>query len=139
MVKDQLRGIDHVGIVVQDLAASIDWYAEKLGFRVLHRFGFPGASVAFVGLGTLRLELLQVEGAAPAAAARSDRRANLRLGGINHLAIGVIDIEAVIADLAAKGVEIASAPAEVPGSGGDRFAFILDGEGMLIELYQRAS
>lgn len=130
--------IDHVGVVVQDLAASIDWYVEKLGFEVLHRFAFPGASAAFVGLAELRLELLQVEGAASMAAERRERASNLRLGGINHLAIRVPDMAAAIAALVAKQVEIVSLPADVPGSGGEQYAFIRDGEGMLIELYQRA-
>jgi methylmalonyl-CoA/ethylmalonyl-CoA epimerase/glyoxylase I family protein len=34
----------------------------------------------------------------------------LRFGGINHFAIGVPDIEAAVADLQAKGVEIVSYP-----------------------------
>ncbi|WP_247650562.1 VOC family protein [Sphingomonas sp. S2M10] len=138
MTTQRIQGIDHVGVVVQDLAASVDWYAEKLGFRVLHPFAFPGAVAAFVGREGLRLELLQVEGAAPPAPERFDRRTNLRLGGINHLAIGVANMAAMIADLEAKGVEIVSPPVEVPGSGGELYAFIRDGEGMLIELYQRA-
>lgn len=138
MTTERFHGIDHVGVVVQDLAASIDWYVQNLGFRVLHRFAFPGASAAFVGLAGVRLELLQVDGAAPMAAERRERGSNLRLGGINHLAIGVADMAATVADLVAKGVELASPPADVPGSGGERYAFIRDGEGMLIELYQRA-
>lgn len=138
MTSGQFRSIHHVGVVVQDLAASVDWYVAMLGFRRLHSFRFPGASVAFVGLETLRLELLQVDGATPMAAERRDRMANLRLGGINHLALDIVDLDATIADLQTRGVDIAAPPMDVPGSGGERFAFIRDGEGMLIELYQQA-
>jgi catechol 2,3-dioxygenase-like lactoylglutathione lyase family enzyme len=138
MTTPLIQGIDHVGVVVQGLEASVDWYVEKLGFRVLHRFAFPGATAAFVGRDGLRLELLQVEGAAPPSPERRERMGNLRLGGINHFAIGVADMAAMIANLEAKGVEIVAPPAEVPGSGGELYAFIRDGEGMLIELYQRA-
>ena len=137
MAKD-IIGLHHVGIVVEDLEASADWYAQHLGFSRLHAFSFPGAKVIFVGLGSLRLELIQVEGAAPMAAERADRRTNIRIGGINHLAIAVDNIDQTVERLRAKGVEIASPPSEVPGSGGDRFSFIWDNERMLVELVQSA-
>jgi catechol 2,3-dioxygenase-like lactoylglutathione lyase family enzyme len=133
-----LIGIHHVGIVVQDLEASASWYARHLGFSRLHAFGFAGAEVVLIGRGNVRLELIQVEGAAPMAAERADRQANIRLGGINHVAIAVADIDQTVETLRAEGVEIASPPADVPDSGGDRFAFIRDNERMLVEIYQSA-
>ncbi|UXA68165.1 VOC family protein [Xanthomonas prunicola] len=134
-----ILGIHHVGIVVQDLEASARWYADQLGFRRLHAFGFPGAKVVFVGLDNLRLELIQTEDAMPMAAERAERQSNIRLGGINHLAIAVDDLDRTIDRLQANGVEIAAPPSAVPNSGGDRFAFIRDNERMLIELFQSAA
>lgn len=44
-----------------------------------------------------------------------------------------------MAELRAKGVSVASEPMESPNSGGSRFAFIQDNEGMLVELFEPAS
>lgn len=135
---NEFTGIHHVGIIVEDLEASADWYAQHLGFSRLHAFEFPGAKVIFIGLGSLRLELIQTEGAAPMAAERADRQSNIRIGGINHLAIAVENVDRTVAMLRANGVDIASTPRDVPGRHGDRFAFIRDNEQMLVELFQSA-
>ena len=131
--------IDHVGIVVRDLDTSIAWYREHFGFEKLTEYSFPGARVAFVGKGDLRLEFFQTDGAAPMAVEREQRRTNLRIGGINHFAIGVDDLDSALAQLRESGVEIESEPAEVGDGKGDRFAFVRDNEKMLVELFQRGS
>lgn len=130
--------VHHIGIVVQDLEASIAWYRDMLGFTEQHRFGWPGVKAAFIGRGGVRLELFENEAAAPLAAERKERESNLRIGGLNHVALAVDDLEATLAELSAKGVETVSPPREVPGSGGDRYAFIRDHEGMLVELFEPA-
>ena len=134
MVK--LSGVHHVGVVVADLEASAAWYAEHLGFERLYAYGFPGVKVAFIGRGDLRIELFQNEQATPMSAERRSAETNLRIGGINHFAIAVSDLDSTVAELQAKGVKVISQPREVPNSGGDRFAFIHDNEQMLIELFQ---
>ena len=69
-MSNRLATFDHVGVVVQDLEASIAWYADHLGFERQSDFSFPGARVAFIVRGALRLELFQIEGAAPMAPER---------------------------------------------------------------------
>lgn len=126
----------HVGIVVQDLEASIAWYGRHLGFERITEYAIPGARVTFVKSGAMQLEFFQTEGAAPMSADRAQAATNLKLGGINHLAIAVDDLDTAVVELRDAGVEIASPPREVPDGHGDRFAFIRDNERMLIELYQ---
>lgn len=128
--------IHHVGIVVQNLEASVAWYGRHLGFEPISEYALPGAKVAFVGSGAMRLELFQTEGATPMSADREQAATNLKLGGINHLAIVVDDLDATVVEFRNEGVEIASPPREVPDGHGDRFAFIRDNERMLIELYE---
>lgn len=72
--------------------------------------------------------------------AEDRRRAetNLKIGGINHFAIEVPDLDATVAALEAKGVDVVFPPHEVPNSGGSRFTFIHDNEQMLVELFQPA-
>jgi catechol 2,3-dioxygenase-like lactoylglutathione lyase family enzyme len=133
-----LSGIHHVGIVVESVEASTAWYVEHLGFERLYTFGWPGVQAAFIGRGALKLELFQNDEAAPMAENRRRAETNLKIGGINHFAIEVPDLDATVAALETKGVEVVSPPREVPNSGGSRFAFIHDNEQMLVELYQPA-
>lgn len=65
-------------------------------------------------------------------------KTNFRIGGINHFAIEVADLDATIAALQKKGVGVVSLPREMLNSGGSRFAFIHDDERMLVELFQPA-
>lgn len=129
-------GIHHIGIVVESIEASAAWYGEKLDFERLFDYGWPGVKAAFIGRGDLQIELFQNEQAAPMDAERRAAETNLRIGGINHFAIAVDDLDATVAQLREAGVTIVSPPREVPNSGGSRFAFIHDNEQMLVELFQ---
>lgn len=127
--------IHHVGVVVESIEASAAWYMDKLGFERLGTFNFPGVQAAFIGRGELKIELFQNDQAAPMAEERRRGETNLRIGGINHFAIGVGDLDTALATLQDKGVTIVSPPRDVPNGGG-RYAFIHDNEQMLIELFQ---
>jgi catechol 2,3-dioxygenase-like lactoylglutathione lyase family enzyme len=131
-----LSGIHHIGIVVESVEASVTWYVDNLGFERLYTFGWPGVQAAFIGRGSLKIELFQNEQATRMAEDRRRAETNLRIGGINHFAIEVVDLDETVAALQEKGVEVVSPPREVPNSGGSRFAFIHDNEQMLLELFQ---
>ncbi|MBB4439962.1 MULTISPECIES: VOC family protein [Rhizobium] len=131
--------LHHVGIVVQNLEASVTWYLDHLGFEHQSSFNLPGAEVAMIARGHARLELFQVEGAAPMADQQKELETVLNLGGVNHFALVVEDLDGTVAALAAKGVEIVISPSRVPDQSGDRFAYIRDNERMFVELYQSAS
>lgn len=137
-MSNRLGAMHHVGVIVQDLEATIAWYRDHLGFERLTDFAFPGTKVAFIGRGLVKLELFQVDGATPMAPERREALSNLAIGGINHFAIVVDDLEATVAELQAKGVEQAYPFSDVPDGSGDRWCFIRDNEGMLVELYQPA-
>ena len=46
------------------------------------------------------------------------------------------DLDGAMAELKDRGVEFVTGALEVPGSGGERFAFFPDNNGILIELYE---
>ena len=138
-MSDHVLRLHHVGIIVRDREASVAWYRDHFGFERQYDFAFRGAQATMVVRGDARLEFFQVEGATPMASERQEIETNLRIGGINHLALPVDDLDEAVAALAAKGVEIASAPADVPNGSGDRYAFIRDNERMLVELFQPAA
>lgn len=128
----------HIGIVVQDIQASEAWYVNMLGFKRQYDYGWPGVQVVFITRGNVKLELFQNAQSTPMDPQRQSAETNLRIGGINHFALQVDDIDDAIAKLQAKGVDIVSSPREVPNGSGDRFAFIHDNEKMLVELFQSA-
>ncbi|PPT92988.1 bleomycin resistance protein [Xanthomonas theicola] len=134
----EITKFHHLGIVVKDIEASTQWYVDNLGFERLYAYGWPGVKAAFIGRGDLKIELFQNELATPMAAERRQAETNLRIGGINHFAIEVADLDATVAALREKGIDVVSPPREVPNSGGSRFAFVHDNEQMLIELFQPA-
>lgn len=138
-MSDRLNHFHHVGITVRDLEATIAWYQQHLGFQRLTDFGFPGARVAFIGRGDLRLEFFPIESATPMEDGRKEAESNLSFGGIHHVAIYVDDLDATLQELKAKGVEQGYTLNVVPDGSGDRYTFIRDNEGMLIELYQPGS
>ena len=122
-MEDFVHRLHHVGVVVNDLQTSLDWYRDKLGFEHQYSFTLPGAQVAMLVRDEARLEIETL----------------LKRGGINHFALNVDELEETIAALAAKGVEIVMPPSSVPNHSGDRFAYIRDNDRMLIELFQPAS
>ncbi|SLN25104.1 putative lyase [Pseudooceanicola marinus] len=131
-----LCGLHHVGATVSDLDASIAWYRETFGFELLSTYGWPDVRAAFIGRDDIRIELFQNDAAAPMSDDRRRPDTNLRIGGIGHLALGVADLDAALADLRGRQVEIVAPPREVPDGSGSRFAFIHDNEGMLVEVFE---
>jgi catechol 2,3-dioxygenase-like lactoylglutathione lyase family enzyme len=138
IVSDRILRLHHVGMVVQDLEASVAWYRDHLGFQHQYDFSFPGVQATMTVRGDARLEFFRVEGAEPMTPERQEFQTSLRIGGINHLALAVDDLDEAVAALKADGVEIVIPPSNVPNASGDRYAFIRDNERMLVELFKAA-
>ena len=83
-LREQLNGIQHVGIPTNDIEMTIAFY-EKLGFEIAFRTVNEAADekVAFLKLGTLAIETYENKAAA------------LKPGAIDHVAIDVKNIEKV--------------------------------------------
>ncbi|MFI5356282.1 MAG: VOC family protein [Opitutales bacterium] len=144
--------IDHINIVVTDLARSVRFYTEVLGFRLAREARLEGAWIdRIVGLkgvkgrvayvvapaGEPRIELLCYDapaGTAPAA----NREANTV--GLRHIALRVDDIAALTAKLRAAGVEVLSDPVKVPrgvvqhDQGEKTLVYFRDPDGVILEL-----
>ena len=89
--------VDHVGIAVKDLAASVKWYEETLG---LHSKGTEvvqeqQVTVAFLPCGDSELELLESTSPEGPIARFIEKNGE----GIQHIAIRVDDIDAALAEL----------------------------------------
>ena len=113
-----LRGVHHVSINVTDTAESLAFYVGVLGLTEKPRpdLGFPGAWLA---AGDQEIHLLEVAGFEPPTG--------------QHFALGVDDLDAAVAELAERGVEM-SRTSEIAGV--CRQAFFTDPTGNLVELNQ---
>lgn len=83
-LKEQLNGVQHIGIPTNDIETTIQFY-EKLGFETALRTINEEADekVAFLKLGSLIIETYE------------NKAAKMETGAIDHVAIDVKDIEKV--------------------------------------------
>lgn len=125
----------HAGVSVPSLDTAIDWYGRVLGFALESRFYIDAAKshTAIVSKGPLRFELFEVEGAAPLPEERRHPPRDLRTHGNKHVAFQVDDLDAFLAEMEAKHVDIAFVVREAFGSG----CFIRDCAGNLIEFVEQ--
>ena len=88
----------HIYLPVNDVDQSIEFYTQNLGFKLFrkYRMNAGGNASAYVELGGVLLELTQSRVPLP----RDPERTEARIG------LTVDDIDAVMAGLQAKGVEV---------------------------------
>lgn len=124
----------HGGVSVPSLDAAIEWYGRVLGFDVEKRFWIEAARshTAMLRKGPLRFELFEVEGAAPLPDDRRHPPSDLKTHGTKHLAFRVDDLEAFLAEMEGKQVDVAFVVREQFGKG----CFIRDCAGNLIEFVE---
>lgn len=128
--------LDHIGVAVVDAEAGIKKYVELWGYELTHREVLDDAGLELIWLeaGDMFVELVR--------SLRDDTPiANFlktRGPGLHHIAVRVNDIDAALAQLAARGARLLDEQAR-PGGRGMRIAFVHpgDGVGVLWELVER--
>jgi lactoylglutathione lyase len=124
----------HTMIRVRDLDASLDFYINKLGMKLLRKRDYPSGrfTLAFVGYGD------EADHTVIELTHNWDQKEPYTLGtAFGHLAIAVPDVYKTCERLAAAGVKIPR-PAGPMAHGGSVIAFIEDPDGYRIELVQRS-
>jgi catechol 2,3-dioxygenase-like lactoylglutathione lyase family enzyme len=141
-----LQRIEHVGIVVDDLAAAIEFFAE-LGLVVQAQMPVEGSWVdRIVGLDGIRVEIAMMrtpdnhgglelvkfhsppsEGDDPPAAANRV--------GLRHLAFAITDIDDTVERLRARGGELVGEVVRYENS--YRLCYLRGPEGIIIELAEK--
>ncbi len=101
--------IDHVAAGVRDLDLTVAWWSEHFGFEreVDFEVRETGARGAFIRRGDIRIEFFQYPDPLPLSAEQRDFGAALREGGFHHIALQVDNVEAAVAELERRGVEVA--------------------------------
>jgi methylmalonyl-CoA/ethylmalonyl-CoA epimerase len=132
--------IDHVGIAVADLDEAIAFYRDTFGILSVHEEvnseqGVREAMLA-VGDGSSRIQLLAPLDDSSTIAKFLDRKGP----GLQQLAWTVDDVDAVSAELRAKGLRLLYDQPK-RGTAGSRVNFVhpKDAGGVLIELVEPAS
>jgi catechol 2,3-dioxygenase-like lactoylglutathione lyase family enzyme len=141
-----IQRMDHLGIVVDDLAAATAFFVE-LGLKpqgegtveggwVDRVVGLEGVRVDFAMLGTTdgpgRLELVKFHSPS---VRDGDGHAPANTLGIRHLAFAVDDIEAAVATARARGGELVGEVESYEDI--YRLCYIRGPEGIIVELAQR--
>jgi glyoxylase I family protein len=129
-----LRHFEHVGMTVSDLDASLRFYVDLLGLTLVLRRDTPGGEVAFLDAGGGQLEIVRPAGGVATPA----RRVAANEAGIRHLTFTFDDVDATFARLVAEGVEAIEKPRDAFNRDVlARVAFVLDPDGIVVELAQR--
>jgi catechol 2,3-dioxygenase-like lactoylglutathione lyase family enzyme len=122
----QVRSLDHVTIVVKDLAATRRFYVEALGMKEVQRPGFSFAGQWFQAGATQIHTILEYEGSGRAGNGAGDNSRG------HHFAFVVDDAEACARRLTELGVAMISPPRIRPD--GAVQVFVQDPDGHLVEL-----
>lgn len=130
-----LKKIHHLGYAVQDLDSAARFYTDVFGAEPseAENVDEQGVTTRMFGVGESRVELLQPTGEDSPVGKFLAKRGE----GFHHVAYGVENVDAALAELKKKGVELID---EVPrvGVGGTRMAFVHPGGafGVLTELVE---
>jgi catechol 2,3-dioxygenase-like lactoylglutathione lyase family enzyme len=141
-----IQRMEHVGIVVDDLAAATAFFVE-LGLELLGEGSVEGRWVdRIVGLDGVRVEQAMVQtpdgqGRLELVKFRSpppqggDPHAPANTPGIRHVAFAVDDIDTVVAGLRARGAELVGEVVRYEDS--YRLCYVRGPEGIIVELAEK--
>ncbi|MBN9332007.1 VOC family protein [Devosia sp.] len=130
-----LLGFEHVGMTVSDMDRAVAFYCELLGLRLALRKSVDRGELAFFDTGAGMLELF-----APASS-KVDRFRDVPVdeAGLRHITFAFSSVDAIFETLEKAGVEIVERPRDAYNREMiSRVAFVRDGDGILVELIERA-
>jgi len=113
-----IQRMEHVGIVVDDLAAATAFFVE-LGLELQGEWSVEGGWVD------------RIVGSDPG----GDRHAPANTPGLRHLAFAVDDIDAVVSSLRARGAALVGAVEQYEDS--YRLCYVRGPEGIIVELAEQ--
>lgn len=130
-----IKRIDHIAIVVEDLESALTFWGEALGLELSHMEEVPAQEsvVAFLPTGDSEVELVNPTTDSSGVARYLQKRGP----GIHHICFEVDDIEDALNSLRGRGIRLINETPEI-GAGGKRIAFVhpSSAHGVLIELYE---
>jgi methylmalonyl-CoA/ethylmalonyl-CoA epimerase len=144
-----LYNVDHLGIVVPDLAAATRLYRDVLGCPVSEPVLPPdqGIAVVFVRFGNIRVELITpTVDVSPIPHVLENHTVNAFLkrqpqGGLHHICYVVDDLKVVCGRMRARGIRVLGTGEPIIGASGLPIVFLdpATAAGTLIEIKQKAN
>lgn len=131
----QIKAINHVAVVVEDMEKSLAFWRDALGIKLHELRDVPAekSQVAFLPLAGAEVELVMPTTDDSGIAKYLAKRGQ----GMHHLCLEVDDIEGMMAQLKAKNIRLINEEPRT-ASDGKKYAFIHPEStgGVLVELYQ---
>jgi methylmalonyl-CoA/ethylmalonyl-CoA epimerase len=129
--------VDHIGVAVEDLDASLELYERDYGMTLVHRetIAEQGVEAALLDVGENHIELLAATGPDTPVGKFIAKKGP----GMHHVAYQVDDIEATLAALKASGLRLIDETPRI-GIRNSRVAFLhpKTAGGLLTEIVQPA-
>ena len=126
--------VHHVAVVVRDIDAALGFYRDTLGLTVelVLPIDSDRVIIAFLAVGETKIELVQptddTTGVARFLASKGE--------GFHHVCVETPDVDATLADLAARGVELIDREARRGAEGPVAFLHPRSCHGVLVELIE---
>lgn len=135
--KSEILKAHHVGISVANLAESVEWYTEKLGFKLQWTKDFPPiqTKIAFLKQGDFQIELFEHHETKPLPENRRNPLTDIQVQGTKHICFQAEDLKTLYEKLEKQGVDIAMSLRRSPPGDAD-MCFVRDPTGNLIEIIQ---
>ena len=126
--------VHHVAYIVRDIEAGLAFYRDTLGLSV--GLVLPIASdevvIAFLEIGETKIELVQPTSTTTGVARFLESRGE----GFHHVCLETLDVDATLADLADRGVEVIDRVARRGAEGPVAFIHPRSCNGVLTELIE---
>jgi catechol 2,3-dioxygenase-like lactoylglutathione lyase family enzyme len=123
---------DHVAIRAVDYAGTLAWYQDKLDFTIDQEWPFGDMQLAYLSNGTAKVEILGGSVAEPHPAIDS-LDDSFGVEEYHHFCVNVADVDATLAELRGRGVEVLGDAIDLDAIG-RRLGFFKDNSGNIIEL-----
>lgn len=123
--------LDHFHLFTEDTEQTAAWYRDMFGARMLRRLQSNGQHRIDLDFDGVTVYVAQT----PASSPREPRAYFGPLPGLEHLGFHVDDVDAAVAELRARGVEVLTEPMDVRPD--VRIAFVKGPDDVRIELLRR--
>jgi methylmalonyl-CoA/ethylmalonyl-CoA epimerase len=130
-----IKRIDHIGVLVEDLDAALNFWQDALGLHLAQVEEISGeqAQVAFLPAGDSQIELVKPSTEDSGLSRYLEKRGP----GMHHICLEVDDLDAMLAQLKEKGVQLINEEARRRADG-RKYAFVhpKSAQGVMVELYE---